>query len=130
MTAKRVTDLDRAVSARIRLHRQRRGVSQQFMAEQLGVTYQQWQKLETGMNRISAGRVIMIANALSVAPSEFLDAEILPIDNASGEALRAAATIDTLDPPLRRIAVHMLQATVAGLAKTSAEREIQEGKNG
>jgi len=125
MTVKRVTDLDRAVSSRIRLMRRRRGVSQQTMADHLGVTYQQWQKLENGVNRISAGRIIMIANALATPPSHFLDAEVQPIDTASDEALHAAAAIDKLAPDQRRIAVHMLRATVEGLAKLPA-REAAE----
>ncbi len=49
------------------------GLSQQQMAELIGVTYQQAHKYERGINRISAGRLFQIAQVLKVPVSFFYD---------------------------------------------------------
>jgi len=59
-------DVDRFVSNRIRERRIMLGLTQQQMSELIGVTYQQAHKYETGINRISAGRLYQIAQALGV----------------------------------------------------------------
>ena len=46
--------IDIAVGARIRMRRKSMGVSQQGLADVLGVTFQQVQKYERGTNRVSA----------------------------------------------------------------------------
>ena len=56
--------IDIAVGARIRGLRELRDISQKELAKQLGVTYQQFQKYETGDNRVSAGRLWEIAKIL------------------------------------------------------------------
>lgn len=69
----RALDVDRFVSMRIRQRRIMLGYTQQQMAELIGVTYQQAHKYETGINRISAGRLYQIAQALGVDISYFFD---------------------------------------------------------
>lgn len=49
------------------------GLSQQQMAELIGVTYQQAHKYERGINRISAGRLFEIAQVLGVPVDYFFD---------------------------------------------------------
>jgi len=53
----RGTDVDRFVGGRIRERRVMLGLSQQQMANLIGVTYQQAHKYERGINRVSAGRL-------------------------------------------------------------------------
>ena len=69
----RALDVDRYVSMRIRQRRIMLGLTQQQMAELIGVTYQQAHKYETGINRISAGRLYQIARALGVEISYFFE---------------------------------------------------------
>jgi transcriptional regulator with XRE-family HTH domain len=69
----RALDVDRFVSLRIRQRRIMLGLTQQQMAELIGVTYQQAHKYETGINRISAGRLYQIARALGVEISHFFE---------------------------------------------------------
>jgi transcriptional regulator with XRE-family HTH domain len=61
------------VGRRIRQVRQLRGVSQQELAELLGLTFQQVQKYEHGANRVSAGVLAEISAALGVPPSAFFE---------------------------------------------------------
>ena len=69
----RAQDVDRHVGARMRERRVMLGLTQQQMAELIGVTYQQAHKYETGINRISAGRPYQIARALGVEISYFFE---------------------------------------------------------
>ncbi len=49
------------------------GLSQERLGERLGVTFQQVQKYEKGMNRIGASRLQQIAEILDVPPSFFFE---------------------------------------------------------
>jgi transcriptional regulator with XRE-family HTH domain len=62
----RAQDIDRHVGSRIRERRIMMGLTQQEMAELIGVTYQQAHKYERGINRISAGRLHNVAQILGV----------------------------------------------------------------
>jgi len=69
----RANDTDKHVGARIRERRIMLGLSQQQMANMIGVTYQQAHKYERGINRISAGRLYEISQVLGVPVSFFFD---------------------------------------------------------
>jgi transcriptional regulator with XRE-family HTH domain len=69
----RAQDVDRYVGARMRERRIMLGLTQQQMAELIGVTYQQAHKYEKGINRIAAGRLFTIAQALGVDVGYFFD---------------------------------------------------------
>ncbi|HMR32984.1 MAG TPA: helix-turn-helix transcriptional regulator [Geminicoccaceae bacterium] len=69
----RAQDIDRHVGARMRDRRVMLGLTQQQMAELIGVTYQQAHKYEKGINRVAAGRLYTIAGALGVDVSYFFE---------------------------------------------------------
>jgi transcriptional regulator with XRE-family HTH domain len=69
----RTQDIDRHVGARIRERRIMLGLTQQQLADLIGVTYQQAHKYERGINRVSAGRLFEVAQVLSVPVSHFFD---------------------------------------------------------
>ena len=71
--SQRATTVDRHIGARIRERRMALGLSQQGLARLIGVTYQQAHKYERGLNRVSAGRLFTIAQALEVRPSWFFE---------------------------------------------------------
>jgi len=58
--------IDRQVGARIRARRLELDIRQQQLATSIGVTFQQIQKYEKGVNRVSVGTLIAIAKALDV----------------------------------------------------------------
>ena len=78
------------------------GLSQQQLAQMIGVTYQQAHKYERGLNRISAGRLYEIAQVLSVPVSWFFEgletdgalAELTPRQRMCLELARNFAAID------------------------------------
>ena len=71
MSVKRPDPVDVEVGHRIRIERLARGLSQTALANQLGVTFQQVQKYEKGVNRVGAGRLTKIAEVLGVPVGAF-----------------------------------------------------------
>ena len=65
--------IDLHVGARIRMRRKLVGMSQELLAEHLGITFQQIQKYERGANRISASKMVEAARALQVTPAFFFE---------------------------------------------------------
>ena len=65
--------VDVHVGKRVRHRRWMVGMTQQQLAEKVGIKFQQIQKYETGMNRISASRLWDISEALSVPVAYFFD---------------------------------------------------------
>ncbi len=65
--------VDVHVGQRVRQRRWMLGMTQQQLAENVGIKFQQIQKYETGMNRISASRLWDIAEALDVAVAFFFE---------------------------------------------------------
>ncbi len=77
--ARRANPIDAHVGGRVRLRRMLLGLSQERLAEQLGLTFQQVQKYEKGINRIGASRLFELAKLLSVPVQFFYE------DAPSGE---------------------------------------------
>src|SRR5215468_8124762 len=69
----RTQDIDRHVGARIRERRIMLGLTQQQLADMIGVTYQQAHKYERGINRVSAGRLFEIGRVLGVPVAFFYE---------------------------------------------------------
>jgi transcriptional regulator with XRE-family HTH domain len=65
--------IDVHVGSRIRVRRTLLGISQEKLAEAIGLTFQQVQKYEKGMNRVSSSRLVDLANALDVTIPYFFD---------------------------------------------------------
>src|SRR5881394_600735 len=75
--------IDDHVGARIRERRIMLGLTQQQLAEMIGVTYQHAHKYERGINRVSAGRLFEVARVLSVPVGFFFEG----IDEQSSPAV-------------------------------------------
>lgn len=82
--------VDVHVGKRVRHRRWLVGMTQQQLAEKVGIKFQQIQKYETGANRVSASRLWDIADALDVQVSFFFDGlDATPSDNKVGAAVPA-----------------------------------------
>lgn len=75
-------EVDAYVGARIGLRRSALGLSQSALAQELGISFQQVQKYETGQNRISASRLHRAATVLGTSVETFFP----PVGTARGAA--------------------------------------------
>lgn len=81
--------VDVHVGKRIRHRRWMVGMTQQQLAEKVGIKFQQIQKYETGMNRVSASRLWDIAEAVDVPVSFFFEG----LDESPAAAGSASSSI-------------------------------------
>jgi len=70
---KKANPIDGQVGNRVRIRRMLIGMSQEKLGDLLGLTFQQVQKYEKGINRIGAGRLFEIARILDVPINFFYD---------------------------------------------------------
>lgn len=73
--SRRPNPIDVHVGSRVRFRRMLLGMSQEKLAERLGLTFQQIQKYEKGINRIGASRLFDLAQVLAV-PVQFFYEEV------------------------------------------------------
>lgn len=83
--------VDKHVGQRIRLRRTILHITQQQMAEMLGLTFQQIQKYEKGMNRVGASRLWDISRVLEVPMDFFFD------DMDVGVAQKSPRMLNSID---------------------------------
>jgi transcriptional regulator with XRE-family HTH domain len=131
-TSKKPDAVDVEVGNRIRLQRLQSGLSQTALGDELGVTFQQVQKYERGVNRVGAGRLTKIAHVLGVPVSALLganDAEATADHESPGDhspfkllavpgALRLLRAYDRLkDGRTRRSIVDLVENIAGGRRK-------------
>ncbi len=90
-SSRRANPIDVHVGGRVRLRRMLLGMSQEKLGEHLGLTFQQIQKYEKGINRIGASRLFDLSQVLGV-PVQFFYEELAvgSPDRAGGFAERPA----------------------------------------
>jgi transcriptional regulator with XRE-family HTH domain len=81
-------ETDLHVGKRLRRRRRLLGMTQQDLASQVGVRFQQIQKYECGANRITASRLYDLARAMNVSVQYFYDGMVAPgtVPNAANDA--------------------------------------------
>jgi transcriptional regulator with XRE-family HTH domain len=89
----RPSPIDVHVGSRIRLRRTLLGMSQERLGEALGLTFQQVQKYERGVNRVGASRLFDLSRVLDVPISFFFDDMPEPLAGAHGGGAGAARTM-------------------------------------
>jgi transcriptional regulator with XRE-family HTH domain len=110
--------VDLHVGARIRLRRRMQGVSQEKLADALGLTFQQVQKYERGANRVSASKLYEIAAALRAPVAYFFDGLADPASEGDGEG---AGPSDEHD-------VHAFLMTAEGLELARLFPQVPRGR--
>lgn len=125
---KKSTPIDQLVGSRIRLRRVALGMSQEMLGEHLGVTFQQVQKYEKGINRVGASRLQRISEVLNAPISFFFEGAPGAIDQqsetqevsslskvlASEEFLTLANDFSAIqDPKIRQKVVDLVAALAA-----------------
>jgi transcriptional regulator with XRE-family HTH domain len=112
MAAKR-HPVDVHVGGRLKQRRTLMGLSQEKLAAQVGLTFQQIQKYEKGANRITASRLYQFGRILDVPPSFFFDDMPSELAGEEGAAatlaeVRNGAAVDT-DPFTKRETLELVR---------------------
>jgi len=81
VTSRKPNPIDAHVGARVRLRRLLVGMSQEKLGERVGLTFQQIQKYEKGVNRIGASRLYQFSDILEV-PIQFFFEDAPTLDGA------------------------------------------------
>lgn len=102
--------IDRVVGQRIRWRRRELKLTQEKLGELLALTFQQVQKYEKGVNRVSAGRLFEIAGVLGVPVSYFFEGAEAYLDEAS---FMLAEADDEEEPRLPTISNEGLELVAA-----------------
>jgi transcriptional regulator with XRE-family HTH domain len=89
MSPKAANSIDTYVAGRLRSYRKQLGISQAEIARELGVTFQQVQKYEAGINRIGAGRLFQLAALYGVSVLE-----LFPKSVRTAEGTRKTEKLD------------------------------------
>jgi transcriptional regulator with XRE-family HTH domain len=111
--------IDAHVGGQVRLRRMMMGMSQEWLGEQMGLTFQQIQKYEKGVNRIGASRLWVLAKVLKVSIDFFYEG--LAVDG-SGAALTGMA-----EQPSEKYVVEFLNSR-EGLELNRAFSKITDHK--
>lgn len=113
--------MDIALGAAVRIRRRTLGVSQEALAEQCGVSFQQIQKYENGTNRISFSRLVAIARALKCRVVDLMDVLDAPDRETSADldllsrmrtpgAIELLSAYERMSPDSRAALVSLLKA--------------------
>ncbi|MFN7110292.1 MAG: helix-turn-helix domain-containing protein [Brevundimonas sp.] len=116
-----IDPVDIAIGARIRARRNVRRITQAQLAAAVGVTFQQIQKYERGVNRVSAARLLQIAAALKTTGADLLgeleggDLDALAMARpGAAEMLEAFNRIGSVEA--REAAVTVMRAMASSVA--------------
>ena len=115
----------------MRLRREILGLTQSDLGDALGVTFQQVQKYERGINRISASKLAIIAGFLKVRPEFFFESETTQSDYGSSSPDYLTDFLTTSDGlalmrSFQKLKTKKLRRSIVALAEELADRGEEE----
>lgn len=110
----------RKIGERIKNRRRDLGISQEQLAEILGVTYQQVQRYENGMNRLNVENIQVIADALSAPVSYFFEPDKPSMVSKEKASYTVPDEVKLLKY-FRKIKDRSSRQTVIGVARLAAK---------
>jgi len=134
LSTKAPDPMDIALGAAVRIRRRSLGISQEALAEQCGVSFQQIQKYENGANRISFSRLVQIARALQCRVVDLMDVLDSPDGSNHTEldiltrmrtpgALELLSAFERLSPETRTSLLSLMR-TLAAESKAAAAAKV------
>lgn len=122
---RRSTSVDAYVGRRLKQRREDMSMSQEKLAEMLGISFQQVQKYERGLNRVGASRLFQLCGIMGVDSSFFFDG-LSPV--ATPGVAEASAEFDTLSTAALLAAPGALEllADYARLKSTGQRKKVLE----
>jgi transcriptional regulator with XRE-family HTH domain len=127
--------MDIALGAAVRIRRRTIGISQEALAEQCGVSFQQIQKYENGANRISFSRLVQIARALKCRVVDLMDVLDGPDRETTGDldlltrmrtpgAIELLSAYEQMAPEARSALVSLLRTVTLPPAVETKQRQV------
>jgi transcriptional regulator with XRE-family HTH domain len=127
--------MDIALGAAVRIRRRTIGISQEALAEQCGVSFQQIQKYENGANRISFSRLVQIARALKCRVVDLMDVLDGPDRETTGDldlltrmrtpgAIELLAAYELMAPEARSALVSLLRTVTLPPVVETKQRQV------
>lgn len=147
-SGRKINAMDIHVSQRLRILRQCTGISQVELGNLVGLSFQQIQKYENGTNRICAGRLLQIAQALDVPVSLFFEdiapepdeLEVeglyrLPLPSAeggltTGQPMESVGHVASMIADFKAIRDRQVQQSISRLIRNCAARDRRETSEG
>ncbi len=119
--------LDVALGSRIRLRRRELGLSQNQLARQVGITFQQVQKYEHGTNRVSFSRLVEIAQTLQCGTIDIVG----DLDKSKASPLFSRHVAQLNEPGAAELlkAYSTIQSLKHRRAILSLAKQLAEGKS-
>ena len=102
---KGITEVDQRIGARVRKRRRQLRLSQTALGNLIGVSFQQIQKYERGKNRVGAGRLLTVAEALGVPVDYFFTESDTPNPESTPGAFDLLVAYGAIKDPGAREAV-------------------------
>jgi transcriptional regulator with XRE-family HTH domain len=123
------------LGAAVRIRRRTIGISQEALAEQCGVSFQQIQKYENGANRISFSRLVQIARALKCRVVDLMDVLDGPDRETTGDldlltrmrtpgAIELLAAYELMAPEARSALVSLLRTVTLPPVVETKQRQV------
>lgn len=110
--AGRKSEFDAEVGSRLRELRVSHGLSQGDLGKRIGVSFQQVQKYEKGVNAIASSRMRALCNVFNVTPNDLFDHDgnSKQVRHLSAGAIRVAMKFDELPQEQRRAVTLLLDS--------------------
>lgn len=108
-----IDPVDAVIGGRVRSFREAQRITQAGLADAIGVTFQQVQKYERGVNRISAARLLQIANFLRLPIADFYPGETMP-DGADTPQFQAIGRAYVQMTPHQQASLLSIAEAIAG----------------
>ena len=105
-----IKEFDQHVASRIHTLRRELGFTQKDLANIIGLSYQQIQKYESGVNRISAGFLYCLGASMGVSPEYFYQGLSELEKGKSQDSVKLNATLSTIDDNVRESVIEFLEA--------------------
>ena len=135
MAVRKSGPLDAMVGARIRTSRIDRGMSQTALADKIGVSFQQVQKYEKGLNRIGASRLAQIAAVLGISVGDLFEtsrektaASNLPVHLLGEPGVSRVIKAYVRTNPRVRLAIAKLVESLADRKPATRERRSSRAR--
>jgi transcriptional regulator with XRE-family HTH domain len=139
LSTKAPDPMDIALGAAVRIRRRTIGISQEALADQCGVSFQQIQKYENGANRISFSRLVQIARALRCRVVDLMDVLDGPDPTMTGDmdaltrmrtpgAVELLTAYEKMKPEARNSLVALLRCLTPDMAEVAEVADIAEAR--